>query len=92
MAQETSLTSLGPFFRLVYLLPLVSRRLVIPPLFCFGLVLGCRSLTVLELYPFPTREQLLVALALGACVVFVVAVAAVMVFLVLWHCCTMNKT
>ena len=75
--------SLGPFFRSVYLLPLISHRLVVPLSFHFGLVPGCRSLAILEFYPFPTHEQLLVALALGACVVFVVAVVAVVVFLVL---------
>ena len=84
--------SLGPFFRSVCLLPLVSRHPVISLFRCRSVCSGARFLAVLWWYPFPTREQLLTALGLGACLVLVVAVAVVVVVLALRRRCTIDKT
>ena len=69
VAQETSLTSLGPFFRSVYLLPLVSPRLsFISPsrrgslLVPFGPLLPYPPFVVV---PVPTPRAVLAAVVLG---------------------------
>jgi hypothetical protein len=69
-AQETSSTSLGPFFVRFTSSPSSPCPFVVSPSCCRSIVVPCcRSLAVLWFCPFPPREQVLAAVVLGAGVV-----------------------